>query len=173
MENQHQLEEIKERARRAEDLDVAAIPYLKVPSEEQGVVALFHEMIGAGLLKGYRTYGNYGVNRYDAFTRTKPAAGGREFDVFIEFKHEAASIFKEFEEKKRPRDIRLLVAWTANLKKFEDDGIEIEELDALDDKVQFHGATHKMILPGRYLYGGDNILHLMVLKDLVKKFRKV
>lgn len=172
MENQHQLDEIREKARRADDLEVDSIPYLKVPSEEQGVVALFHEMVGAGVLKGYKTYGNYGVNRYDSFVKTRPADGGREFDVFIEFKHEAASIFKEFEEKKRPRDIRLLVAWTANLKKFEDDGIEIEELEALDGAAQFHGATHKMILPGRYLYGGDNILHLMVLKDLVKLLRK-
>lgn len=172
MENDRKLEEIKEKARSADDLGLDELPYLKVPSEEQGVVALFHEMVGAGLLKRYRTFGNYGVNQYDSFTKVS-AANGKCFDVFVEFKFEASTILKEFEEKKRPRDIRLLVAWTANLKKFEDDGVEVEELEnPLDSSSAFHGATHKMVLPGRYLYGNDNILHMTVLKDLVRTIRK-
>ena len=50
-----------------EDLDFDQVQYLKQPKREQMVVALFYELIGAGVLKGYRTLRNNSIDQYDAF----------------------------------------------------------------------------------------------------------
>ena len=169
LENQSQLDELRKNALARADLDLSAVPYLKQPGEEQGVVALFHELLGAKVIKRYSTYGNYGKDRYDSFIRVE-GPNGKTYDIFSEFKYEASSVLADFLDKKRPRDIRLLICWSINEKKFEAEGFDIEHIDE-DDKPVFHGSTHKLTMPGRYLFGIDNLLWIIELKTIVQRYK--
>lgn len=170
LDNQQELDEVRTRSLALNDLKLKKVSYLKEPAEEQGVVALFYEMIGAGLIKGYRTYSNFGKDRYDAFVKVE-ATTGKPYNVFVEFKYEATSILRDFEDKKRPRDIRLLICWTINKDKFIKDNFEIDEVNEGDTGVPFPSVTHQLTLPGRYLFGNDNIISVLCLSDLVSRLK--
>jgi hypothetical protein len=173
------IDEIKNQIAHTPDLGLSRIPYLKAPTEEQGVIAIFHELVGAGLLKGYRTQHSSSHGRYDTYMNYKPdpsvtAASvkrkikeGSSYNFFAEFKYEAGkSLFEDFDIRKRPRDFRLLICWTLNESAFKDENIEVEDVEFTD--TVFHGATHKLIFPNSYGFGAENTLHVIVLKDLVK-----
>ncbi len=58
------LDQIKERARETKDLSIKKIPFAKIPRHEQSVVAIFHELLGAEVLNGYKTLL---VSQYNTF----------------------------------------------------------------------------------------------------------
>lgn len=87
------------------NLNFDKVQYLKQPQREQMVVALFYELIGAGVLKGYKTLRNNTFDQYDAFvqyTIAKKEIGQVEAAsikeniindlIIIEFKHGADDI---------------------------------------------------------------------------------
>jgi Histidine kinase-, DNA gyrase B-, and HSP90-like ATPase len=59
------LDSLKEQARDLEDLRIEGIAYRKRPDYEQGVIAIFHEMLGAGIIKGYSPLSASSDTRYD------------------------------------------------------------------------------------------------------------
>ena len=177
------IEKIKNEVKDTPNLGLSKIPYLKVPVEEQGVVAIFHELVGAGLLKGYRTQRSSSSERYDSYITYKPdpsvtAASvkkqitpGQSYNIFVEFKFEAGQgLLEDFDVRKRPKDFRLLISWTLNKSVFKDNQIEVEEVELTE--TVFHGATHKLIFPNSYGFGAENTLHVIVLKDLIEVFKK-
>lgn len=177
------LEKIKAEAANAPELGLNKLPYLKAPVEEQGVVAIFHELLGAGLLKGYRTLRSSSIEGYDAYIKYKPdpsvtAASvkknikeGTTYNIFAEFKFEAGqSLLLDFEVRKRPKDFRLLICWTLDEMVFKENQIEVEAVELTE--TIFHGATHKLIFPNSYGFGAENTLHVIVLKDLIDILKK-
>lgn len=181
LEKERELDEIKQDVKETEDLGLATIFYAKVPRDEQGVIAIFHELLGAHLLKGYQTLRSSARQQYDAFVRyfvrradlkgkakdklTKRESA--EYDIFLEFKYEASALLADLEERKRARDIKLLVCWTLEEKKFESENIEVEEIDEKDSI--YSGATHRLVFSNRYQFGADNLLHVICLKTLLKR----
>lgn len=174
------LEEIRNDAAKTAELGFDRIPYLKVPVEEQGVIAIFHELLGAGLLKGYRTQRNSSYEGYDSYIRYKPDPSvisatlkkslklkeGTSYNIFTEFKFEAGrTLLLDFEVRKRPADFKLLVCWTLDEAAFKENQIEIERVELTE--TIFHGATHKAVFPNSYGFGAQNTLHIIVLKDLI------
>lgn len=177
------IEEIKNQVSNTPDLGLSRVPYLKTPIGEQGVVAIFHELVGAGLLKGYRTQRSSSYERYDAYINYKPDPSvtassvkrnipeGRSYNIFTEFKFEAGqSLLSDFDVRKRPRDFRLLICWTLNESVFRENEIEVQEVELTE--TVFHGATHKLIFPNSYGFGAENTLHVIVLKDLIEILKK-
>lgn len=177
------IEKIKTEVSSTPDLGLSRIPYLKTPVEEQGVIAIFHELVGAGLLKGYRTHRSFYNNRYDIYINYKPDFSvisanvkrkipeGRSYNIFAEFKFEAGqSLLEDFDVRKRPRDFRLLICWALNESVFKDNQIEVQEVELTE--AVFHGTTHKLIFPNSYGFGAENTLHVIVLKDLIEVFKK-
>jgi len=173
------MEQIKTDVSITADLDLAEIPYMKVPREEQGVVAIFHELLGAGLLKGYRVLRSSSHERYDTYMNYKPdpsvtaaslsraVVAGRSYNIFAEFKFEAGkTLLEDFDLRKRPKDFKLLICWSIDKAVFVANSIEIKEV-ALTESV-FHGATHKLIFPNSYGFGAENTLHVIVLQDLIE-----
>lgn len=176
------IDQIKSEVSATPDLGLSKIPCLKVPVGEQGVVAIFHEMIGAGLLKGYRTQRSSSYERYDSYINYKPdpsvtAASikrkitAESYNFFAEFKFEAGqSLLDDFELRKRPKDFRLLICWTLRESVFRENQVEVEEVGLTE--TAFHGSTHKLIFPNSYGFGAENTLHVIVLKDLIEVFKK-
>ena len=58
------LDQVKERARNTQDLKIDGIQFGKVPRHEQSVVAIFHELLGAKILEGYKSLL---VSQYNTF----------------------------------------------------------------------------------------------------------
>ncbi|MCI0329939.1 MAG: ATP-binding protein [candidate division Zixibacteria bacterium] len=159
LQREKELQELREKVKLAPSLDYAKIQYLKEPSNEQSVIAIFHELLGAGLLEGYRTYHNSAFDQYDSIVnyRIKKSKVGRnqagvfpkdplDFDIIVEFKYEASAILDDIEEgKKHINEIKLLVCWKLDKRKFKEEHIEIEDLEP--DDVVYYGATHRLIFP--------------------------
>jgi hypothetical protein len=57
------------------DLSLGKVPFSKEPQNEQATIALFHEILGRGLLRGYQTLDINTASTYDAVVRySLPAA---------------------------------------------------------------------------------------------------
>jgi anti-sigma regulatory factor (Ser/Thr protein kinase) len=178
LETDVQIEEIKKEAAITPELEFPKISYFRVPVNEQGVVAIFHELVGAGLLKGYRTQRSSSYDRYDAYMNYKPDPSifsktnkkkttAESYNFFIEFKYEAGkSLLEDFDIRKRPRDFRLLICWTLKKSVFHENQIDVVEVDPAD--TIFHGATHKLVFPNSYGFGAENTLHVIALKDFIE-----
>ena len=177
------LEKIKSDAATTPDLGFNKIPYLKVPVEEQGVIAIFHELLGAGILKGYRAQRSSSYEGYDSYISYKPDPSviatsvkknikeGTSYNIFAEFKLEAGQgLLTDFETRKRPKDFKLLICWTLNETVFKQNQVEIESVEPTE--TVFHGATHKAIFPNSYGFGAENTLHIIALKDLIELLKK-
>jgi hypothetical protein len=184
LESEKQLEQIKEDIRKTPDLNCASIQYGKEPREEQGVLAMFHELVAAGPLKNYSVRRSSARETYDAFVHytvskadlPKKAADriGKEtaeYDFFMEFKFEASGLLADLENRKRARDIKLLVCWQINKAAFEDQNIAVEQID--QDESIFVGATHQLVFSNRFMWGGENKLHVICLKDLLLRLKAV
>jgi hypothetical protein len=182
LEGEKKLDEIKEDVRKTPDLSYKGIAYVKEPRHEQGVIAIFHELVGCGALKQYGVlrssareqydaYARYSVTRDDLVGRAKGRLGkpSAEYDIFVEFKFEAADFLPDLETRKRARDVKLLVCWQLTKKPFDDQNIDVEDV-APGDSI-FVGATHKLTFSNRYQFGGENQLYVLCLKDFIAQLK--
>ena len=116
------------------ELNGRRLSLISNPRQEQDVVALFHELIGAGILKGFRFFGTSLSDRYDSlflmdyqradtvfFQSNGDRLGiDREFPLgqtepkTLEYKFSFDGLIADFEkEEKFVKHINLLVCWTA------------------------------------------------------------
>jgi molecular chaperone HtpG len=116
-----------ETLRKLPGMEIPYLPYLKHPDgQEAAVVAIFHEMVAAGILKGYRTlrtgyrqtydlWGSYSVEAatVGANFRHLAGTGGRiELPVVVEFKYSAEDVLDDVEKNRKFfMDIDLIVCW--------------------------------------------------------------
>ncbi len=127
------------------NLNVSYLTYQKEPEQEQGVVAIFHELLGKGKLSGYQTWRNSSRDTYDAFLKYKK--GEKLHKIIAEFKLEGSSVIDDIlEDKKEYAKIQLLICWDINKARFTQQGFSIREYGK-DDKPFFHGATHEIRIP--------------------------
>lgn len=144
-----------------------AIAFVSDPDVEQDVIGLSHELVSAGVLKGYRFIATSAHDRYDGLCRLDYRDGDFGFDLescplgidpedsgqlskplVVEYKHQLSSLVRDFEkEEKAAKNIDLVICWEI------DDGTEdlldIQSFligDAGEDR-SFYGSTHSAIRP--------------------------
>jgi hypothetical protein len=127
------------------ELGETAIPYVKIPNgQEAAVAAIFHELLGARLLKGFSTLSTGYSTRYDVHAQYAKS-GHPPLRIVIEFKHNLESLVRDLVEKKKYfYDIDLLVAWDADEQKLRDGDFHIEPTTSGEF---FDGVTHNLTVP--------------------------
>lgn len=168
------LDQIKERARETENLAISAIPFSKIPRHEQSVVGIFHEMLGAGVLKGYKTLLVSQYNTFDLlfeYTTDIKNIGKNPREVYLkgagknnsqfkiisfgEFKQRLGAFCKDVDsEVKGMEHVNLVICWDS-------------------DKLPNGWDLRKIYEEERIYEGADYILerigfkkfHVMIIKD--------
>lgn len=144
------------------ELTLALISY---PQCEQDVVALFHELIGMGVLKGYGIYATSEHLRYDslmltdypdqsyAFDKTSNRLGvslpqiknGPSGANILEYKFNMDGLIADLDkEMKYARDIGICVCWELGSAYKEHYSIESLLVGSNGGDRVFYGATHKV-----------------------------
>jgi len=128
-------------AKNLADLGEPLIQYAKIPNkQEAAVAAIFHELVGAGILKNYKTLSTSYGSRYDVHAICTNE-DGVSVEAVIEFKHSLESLVNDFQEsQKNFSEIKLIVAWDASEQKIKDGGFELTSTSA----GFFYGATHTL-----------------------------
>lgn len=165
-----ELEAIKDEAFARNDLSLSNLNLTKVPREEQDVIALFFDLLGAGKIRGYeiysthvsRTYDGVGrfnlsnkpENKYDPDTNRLGVAPIKfaKGDVksqnrcFLEFKFTTDGLVTDYRsDRKRLQDIKWLICWEIG-SKHKDEKIGLYEITepAFINQRDFYGVTHIM-----------------------------
>lgn len=177
------LEKTKEfeALRQLPDLNVPQLPYLKYPDgQEAAVVAIFHEMVAAGILKGYctlrtgyrQTYDMWGIYSVSANTVSEKfrylagPTGKIELPIVVEFKYNAEDILADVERNiKHFVDIDLIVCWDLNEQAFFRQGVTVEAVSPQD--TLFNGANFKLVWPAAYNLGAGGEKPLISLRRLI------
>ena len=174
------LESLKEQSRDLADLKIKGISFRKIPDYEQGVCAIFHELLGSKRLSGYHSLSASTDTRYDEIIlyevpldelgsnvrqhflesrrnlRKKESVYKRV--IVVEYKLDASQIIRD--HKKNLKHIDLLIAWDCSPDKLKPNW-KFSDLDS--SEIIFKGATHVLRNPE-----GDSS-HVMLLKDFMKK----
>jgi len=154
-----------------EDMPLDSLSIVKIPYNEDTLIALFYELIGKGYLEGYRTYSLYRTGRYDAKMILKleekeewriPYSDG-DLDT-AEFKLKTSELIKDFEDGlKLPENIRLIIVWENDFNNNIDyQVVNIENTD--DSGRRLHHV--KLCLQNRRT---GRLIQMLVLKDLVNE----
>jgi len=166
------------------NLKVDEIGYLKNPNEQEAaVVSIFHELVGAKILKGYyslstgyrQTYdlwATYDIeSQYIGDNLRDVAVNGRvTMPCVIEFKYAAESIIGDLSgDIKFFNDMDLLVCWDLNEQKFAANAIEVEQIPRED--VLFYGSNYKLIWPGSYNLGAASEKPVLALRKFIEDYR--
>lgn len=165
--------------------DSVRISLVSTPQQEQDVVALFHELIGTRILRGYRFLGTSQNDRYDSLffmeylnddkvsfnASTQRLGVNRLYKLpyttepkVLEYKYSFDSLVDDFEnEEKFSKQIDLVVCWslgTAYKSKF-----YLQPLLVGDEgsSRQLFGATHQAFQTGSQ----DSAFEIVVLEDLL------
>ncbi len=129
------------------NLNIPYLSYHKEPEQEQGVVAIFYELVGCGKLKGYETWRNSSRDTYDAFIKYRKENREDLHKVIVEFKYEGSDVIEDIlDNRKEYSKIKLLVCWDIDKSKFTQKGFSIREFDSEDNRF-FHGSTHEIRIP--------------------------
>lgn len=166
------------------DLKIDKINYLKNPNEQEAaVVSIFHELVGARILKGYyslstgykQTYdlwATYNIeSKYVGENMQDYATDGRiVMPCVIEFKYVAESIIGDLSaDIKFFNDMDLIVCWDLNEQKFAAHSIEVEQIAKED--VLFYGSNYKLIWPGSYNLGAASEKPVLALRKFIEDYR--
>jgi hypothetical protein len=166
-------------------LDSVRISLVSTPQQEQDVVALFHELIGTGILRGYRFFGTSQNDRYDSlffmeylpeenvlFNASSPRLGvHRGYKLpyttepkVLEYKYSFDALVDDFEkEEKFSKQIDLVVCWS--LGSSYKSKFYLQPLLVGDEgsSRQIFGATHQAFSTGSQ----DAAFEILVLEDLL------
>lgn len=147
-------------------------------------MALFHELLGMGLLKGYEIFATSQNEVYDSlYALSYPADAGLRFEKgkqplgvsdrlissetkpkVLEYKHDFEGLLDDFEQEVKSADhIDLVVCWTAS-KRYKDRFFFRSLLVGDDESERIcFGATHQAFSESSQ----DRRFEVMVLKDLL------
>jgi hypothetical protein len=168
-------------------LGLGKIPFAKEPQTEQSTIAIFHEMLGRGLLKGYQTYDINTASTYDAITRyslpasevgaqalqlwrdklnRKTAQSVEFFPLNIEYKFAAEGLLEDLEERtKHLEQIDLVVCWSCDDAAFEAAGVAVSEIER--DAELFNGAAKRLEFGASY--STQRSVYVVELEQLMKR----
>lgn len=164
-----------------QDLNYPDIKFSKQPdTQEAGVVAIFHELIGNGELDNYMCF-RTGYNQdydfwghYEAAVQELGADVQKEFPntstidkrVVIEFKYDAASIIPDVvDERKYLEDIDLIVCQDIDENRFQESSIVVEPLT--EQEVFYTGANYKL-MPAQNNRVIGSSLHILSLRRYIE-----
>jgi hypothetical protein len=166
-----------------------ALALVSRPRQEQDVIALFHELIGMGILKGYRFFGTSQSDMYDSvffmeYSESDPVAfhqKNRKLGIsndfvlpvltepkILEYKFEFESLVRDIEkDEKFLKHINLVVCWSVS-----GDYKERFYLQSLlvgdEGSVRtIYGTTHRVFSHG----SNQPEFELIVLEDLMNWLR--
>jgi hypothetical protein len=164
----------------------ARLSLVSTPQQEQDVIALFHELVGAGILRGYRFFSTSQSDRYDSlfFMEYSPednvlfGSGADRLGItramslpystepkVLEYKYTFDSLVDDFEkEEKFAKQINLVVCWTAG--SYYKSKFYLESLLVGDEgsSRQIFGATHQAFATGSQFTPAFEVI---VLEDLL------
>jgi len=173
------MDNLKEEARMLQDLKIKGVPYKKVPNYEQGVVAIFHELIGCGGIKGYQSLSSSSDTKYDEIVlyevpleelgqkfRERYSKSRRNIRektntyrqiIIVEFKLHGNEIIRD--TKKDLKHLDLLVAYDFEKSKLKKGW---QFLPVEEDEMIYFGARHKLVNPS------NDSCFVLLLKDFVE-----
>jgi anti-sigma regulatory factor (Ser/Thr protein kinase) len=179
---QTRLEKIKEYP----DLPLGKIPFAKVPQTEQATIAVFHEILGRNLLKGYQTWDINTASTYDAVVKyslpgseagaqalqiwrdrlNKKTQSIEVFPLNVEYKFEAATILDDFGDKaKYLEQIDLIVCWSCDDHRFEKAGVAVHTVER--DAELFNGASKRLEFGAAF--STQRNVYVIELKGLIQR----
>ncbi len=169
------------------DLKLGKVPFAKEPRTEQATIALFHEILGRGLLKGYHTIDINTASTYDAVVRYSVAADdvglqalqmwreklnkktAQSIDIFplnVEYKFEALGILDDLADKaKYLEQIDLIVCWTCDDGGFEKAGAAVYPVER--DAELFNGASKRIEFGASF--SSQRVVYVVELEGLVNR----
>jgi anti-sigma regulatory factor (Ser/Thr protein kinase) len=176
-----------DRVRSFPDLALGKVPFVKEPQTEQATIALFHEILGRGLLIGYQTFDISTASTYDAVVRysvsgadvgaqalqmwqeklnKKTAQSIEIFPLNVEYKFEALGILDDLADKaKYLEQIDLLVCWACDGEGFGKAGVAVYEVDR--DAELFNGASKRLEFGASF--STQRTVYVIELRELVKR----
>ena len=163
-ERRMQSQSIWRDAKSLPDLNEPAIRYAKHPNaQEAAVAAIFHELVGASVLKSYMTLRTGYGERYDVHARY--VEEGRELELVIEFKYSLQSLVRDLSVKQKHfNDIDLLIAWDADVVQLKNSGFILET----SKDEGFEGVTHVLTVP----VPGIDPIPVILLRTLLDQRRR-
>lgn len=175
-----QFEEIK----KLSDLNIEGISFKKNPDgQEASVVAIFHELLGAKIIKGYHTLKMGYKMTYDSWALYKipseinykhipsEISVDSEIPIILEFKFKGEYILQDFQSNiKFFNDIDLIVCWDLDENIFSKNGVDVELLQK--NEAFFFGSTHKLTWRGSYNLGSAGVKHVICLRSFINELRK-
>ncbi len=166
------------------DLGIQKINYLKHPDgQEAAVVALFHELVAASILKGYfalrtgyvQTYdlwGRYKIDKNligDKYAKYAGPGGMVDIPIVIEFKFRAESILDDFEDNRKFfNDIDLIVCWDLDVVKFSKQSVTVQPIAKSD--ALFFGSNYMLDWPGSYDLGSAAQKPVIALRKFIDDY---
>lgn len=162
------------------NLGIKDFPYLKHPdSQEAAVVAIFHELVAKGLLRGYQTLRMGYKATYDLwgiYQARKENTGksyhadssviGADLPIIIEFKFSAESILEDFEINKYFADIDLIICWDFDEKKLAKENVIVNKLGQED--ALFMGSNYELAFGASYSLGGASTKPMIALRHFIE-----
>lgn len=160
------------------NLNLPGFAFQKQPdSQEAAVAAIFHEMLGRGMLKGYTVFKVGYKMSYDLWGQYKPqeeyigsnhkAASGKTLPLTLEFKYKGESILDDLENNKHFNDIDLLVCWDLDESKFAKERVSVIPLRN-EDRF-YHGSNYMLQWPGAHNLGAAGIKHVIALRGFIEE----
>lgn len=180
----HEWRKTQEIFRDSNSYSIEGAHVLSTPQQEQDVIALFHELVGSKILRGYKFFSTSQSERYDSLYLTECLkADGYTYNeennrlgiataislpyesspLILEFKFDFDALVTDIDKDiKFPSHIDLVVCWQTS-KTFKEKYFFNSLLvgDAGQDRMNF-GATHQAIPQG----SGQPDFEVIVLKDL-------
>ncbi len=177
---QQQKAQCYEELKKIASLNYDKINYKKNPNEQEAaVVAIFHELIGAKVLKGYESLSTGYKQTYDLWAtyrisedlvgtnyREISRNGYVELPCVIEFKYVAQSILEDLNnDVKFFTDMDLLVCWDLDENAFAKYQVEVQQIPK--DDVLFYGSNYKLVWPGSYNLGAASEKPVLALRQFI------
>ncbi|WP_156369493.1 ATP-binding protein [Duganella sp. Leaf126] len=157
--------------------------YISAPQEEQDVIALYHQLIGAGLIRGINFYGSKVNERYDALVEMNysddtvqyhPAScplgvtSAIDFPYnsepkILEYKFDLDALFRDFDASiKFAKHVDFIVCWKASLQVKNGFSIHSYLVDDQGVRRVFYGATHRLEQAG-----SGHFMEVVILEELL------
>lgn len=158
------------------------LSYHSVPQEEEDVIALYHQMIGCGLIKGINFFGSKRTEKYDAlveynyrdssFAYSAQNVLGVRSDLdfpwesepkVLEYKYDLDALFRDFDKSiKFSKHISLAVCWKYSQESTNNMIIMSYLINSNGDGRYTFGATHRAVFPGT-----NDGFDIIILSELI------
>ena len=161
-ERKHRINKEWEEIKGRHDLGWPGITFSKFPTnQEAAVAALFHELVGSGVISGLVPLATGYSSQYDLHAFY--TGGGDEVPVVIEFKSRLESIVSDFRDGvKSQGDVDLLVCWEVDESKLAQVGLS---LTPIHKDAPYDGVTDELHLPSELSTETIPVIVLKTLRD--------